>query len=192
MGSSGINAEYMGKISFVDLAGSERAESARTSTSRLKETGAINRSLFVLNKVIAALAPAGSQSQSDARPFVPYRDSKLTLLMKDSIGGNAKTLMLVNISPESVNYEATQIALVYGSRAKTITNEVQKNVENSNLAKMNETYKKMQKWLESLADKLKESGVAVPEEISSGMSEVKENEAEAGQGSTKIGKKKRV
>lgn len=84
----------IGKISFVDLAGSERAESAGNSAERLKEAGFINKSLFALNNVIAALAPAQSGLQSNFEPkkldksFAPYRDSKLTMLMKDSIGGN--------------------------------------------------------------------------------------------------------
>jgi len=89
----------LGKISFVDLAGSERAESAAISTGRLKETGFINKSLFALNNVIATLAPAHSLMQSNIeakrvdKSFAPYRDSKLTMLMRDSIGGNVKFII---------------------------------------------------------------------------------------------------
>jgi len=95
--------------------------------------------------------------------------------------------MFVNISPESVNFEATQTALVYGSRAKTITNNTQKNVETYSQSKMNEAYKKMQKWLGLALDRLRGNGIGIPEEISLEQNELKENETELNQHSIKGG-----
>lgn len=85
-----------GKLSLVDLAGSERADKTGASAERLKEAQNINKSLSALGNVIAAL--------SEGEKFVPYRDNKLTQLMQDSLGGNAKTLMFVNFSPADYNW----------------------------------------------------------------------------------------
>ena len=85
-----------GKLSLVDLAGSERADKTGASAKRLKEAQNINKSLSALGNVISAL--------SEGEKFIPYRDNKLTQLMQDSLGGNAKTLMFVNFSPADYNW----------------------------------------------------------------------------------------
>lgn len=90
----------MGKLSLVDLAGSERADKTGASAERLKEAQNINKSLSALGDVIAAL------SEGNAK-FIPYRNNKLTQLMQDSLGGNAKTLMFVNFSPADYNADET-------------------------------------------------------------------------------------
>lgn len=107
-----------GKLSFIDLAGSERAGKTGASTERLKEAQNINKSLSALGDVISAL--------SSGEKFIPYRNNKLTLLMSDSLGGNAKTLMFVNISPADYNADETQTSLMYASRVKLIKNTAAK------------------------------------------------------------------
>ena len=111
------------KISFVDLAGSERYDKQNATAERVKEGTKINKSLSALGGVISSL------SKGDRLDYVPYRDNKLTHLMKDSIGGNSKTLMFVNISPTDFNYHETKSSLFFGSKVKEIQNPVQKNIE---------------------------------------------------------------
>jgi len=106
------NEHYVGKLSLVDLAGSERLSKSQTSGAALKETQAINKSLSALGTVIAALA---SQEK-----HVPFRDSKLTYMLQDSLGGNSKTLMFVNAGPSQVNYPETINSLTFASRAKGV------------------------------------------------------------------------
>jgi len=103
---------YVGKLSLVDLAGSERLAKSQTSGQAQKETMAINKSLSALGTVIAALATG--------EKHVPYRDSKLTYLLQDSLGGNSKTLMFVNCGPAQHNCAETINSLNFASRAKTV------------------------------------------------------------------------
>eukprot|EP00931_Biecheleriopsis_adriatica_P016451 TRINITY_DN12111_c0_g1_i2.p1 TRINITY_DN12111_c0_g1~~TRINITY_DN12111_c0_g1_i2.p1 ORF type:complete len:867 (-),score=169.93 TRINITY_DN12111_c0_g1_i2:158-2758(-) len=102
----------VGRLSMIDLAGSERASQTNNSGIRLLEGANINRSLLALGNCINALA-SGS-------PFVPFRDSKLTRLLKDSLGGNCRTVMVANISPSHLSYEDTLNTLKYANRAKNI------------------------------------------------------------------------
>ncbi len=106
-----------GKISFVDLAGSERIKQTGAVGKTAKESGQINKSLFTLGKVISVLA--------DNKPgkFVPYRDSKLTMLLMDSIGGNAKTLMIACCSPSDFHLYESLRCLEFASRTKNIRNK---------------------------------------------------------------------
>ncbi|CBY42822.1 unnamed protein product, partial [Oikopleura dioica] len=112
------------KISLVDLAGSERANSTGASGTRLKEGANINQSLTTLGKVISALAEApadaGASTKRRKKEFVPYRDSVLTWLLKESLGGNSKTAMIAAVSPADINYEETLSTLRYADRAKRI------------------------------------------------------------------------
>ncbi|GIL79398.1 hypothetical protein Vretifemale_8687 [Volvox reticuliferus] len=109
----------IGKISFVDLAGSERLKDTKSEGVMLKETANINKSLFVLGKVIAALAERDSSGTS---AHIPYRDSKLTKMLMDSLGGNALALMIACCSPASTAVEETLSTLSYATRAKNIQN----------------------------------------------------------------------
>jgi len=109
-----------GKLSFVDLAGSERVKKSGAEGETLKEAQAINKSLSALGDVISALA--------SEQPHIPYRNHKLTMLLSDSIGGNCKTLMFVNVSPTDGNVEETQSSLTYATRVRTIKNDNGKNV----------------------------------------------------------------
>ncbi|KAF3851088.1 hypothetical protein F7725_012860 [Dissostichus mawsoni] len=119
-----------GKLSLVDLAGSERAAKTGAKDHQLKEANSINKSLSALGDVISAL--------SAELPHVPYRNSKLTQVMQDSLGGNAKTLMIVNISPSECNLEETLTSLVYATRVKAITNNAQRHVESKEIAQLKE------------------------------------------------------
>lgn len=113
--------------SLVDLAGSERANSTGATGQRLKEGANINKSLTTLGKVIASLAAAsqaeGKKGKKKGDDFVPYRDSVLTWLLKDSLGGNSKTAMIAAISPADVQYEETLSTLRYADQAKKIKNK---------------------------------------------------------------------
>lgn len=93
------------QLSFVDLAGSERVKKSGSSGSQLKEAQSINKSLSALGDVISALSSGGQH--------IPYRNHKLTMLMSDSLGGNAKTLMFVNVSPAESNLDETYNSLMY-------------------------------------------------------------------------------
>ncbi|XP_036403122.1 uncharacterized protein kif16bb [Megalops cyprinoides] len=119
--------ETVSKIHLVDLAGSERADATGATGMRLKEGGSINQALVTLGNVISALAALsqnGGISQAKKKQvFVPYRDSVLTWLLKDSLGGNSKTIMIATISPADVNYGETLSTLRYANRAKNIINK---------------------------------------------------------------------
>ncbi|OCH85030.1 kinesin-domain-containing protein [Obba rivulosa] len=123
-----LDTEKVSRISLVDLAGSERANSTGATGQRLKEGANINKSLTTLGKVIASLAAASQNEgkkgkKGKADDFVPYRDSVLTWLLKDSLGGNSKTAMIAAISPADVQYEETLSTLRYADQAKKIKNK---------------------------------------------------------------------
>ncbi|KZV26025.1 kinesin-like calmodulin-binding protein [Dorcoceras hygrometricum] len=117
-----------GKLSFVDLAGSERVKKSGSSGNQLKEAQSINKSLSALGDVIGALS-SGNQ-------HIPYRNHKLTMLMSDSLGGNAKTLMFVNVSPAESNLDETYNSLMYASRVRSIVNDPSKNVSSKEVARL--------------------------------------------------------
>ncbi|XP_011717635.2 kinesin-like protein KIF18B isoform X2 [Macaca nemestrina] len=116
-------AVQMAKMSLIDLAGSERASSTHAKGERLREGANINRSLLALINVLNALADAKGR-----KTHVPYRDSKLTRLLKDSLGGNCRTVMIAAISPSSLAYEDTYNTLKYADRAKEIRLSLKSNV----------------------------------------------------------------
>ena len=109
----------------MDLAGSERADATGATGKRLKEGAHINKSLVTLGSVISALAEVSSGTENNAKKshFIPYRDSVLTWLLKDSLGGNSKTIMIATISPADVNKGETLSTLRYANRAKNIINK---------------------------------------------------------------------
>uniref|UniRef100_A0A8C7IVB5 Kinesin family member 13A n=1 Tax=Oncorhynchus kisutch TaxID=8019 RepID=A0A8C7IVB5_ONCKI len=118
---SGNSGEKVSKMSLVDLAGSERVSKTGAAGERLKEGSNINRSLTTLGCVISALADQ-SAGKGGKNKFVPYRDSVLTWLLKDNLGGNSKTCMIATVSPAADNYEETLSTLRYADRAKRIVN----------------------------------------------------------------------
>ncbi|XP_078144552.1 kinesin-like protein KIF1B isoform X2 [Centroberyx gerrardi] len=112
-----LSTEKVSKISLVDLAGSERADSTGAKGTRLKEGANINKSLTTLGKVISALAESKKKKKSD---FIPYRDSVLTWLLRENLGGNSRTAMVAALSPADINYDETLSTLRYADRAKNI------------------------------------------------------------------------
>jgi hypothetical protein len=115
-GEAGERKYVASRLNLVDLAGSERLSKTGATGSRMKEGQKINLSLSALGNVISALVEGRSQ-------HIPYRDSKLTRLLQDSLGGNTKTVMLANCSPADYNFEETLSTLRYASRAKLIKNK---------------------------------------------------------------------
>ena len=121
----------VGKLSFVDLAGSEKAGKTGTDKEGAAEGRAINQSLSALGNVISAL--------SKGNEHIPYRDHPLTMLMKDSIGGTAKTLMFVNVSPSNDNESESKNSMEYATRVKKIKNKVAKNIESNSATGLKKT-----------------------------------------------------
>ena len=143
-----------GKLTVVDLAGSERVDKTGAVAERLREAQYINKSLSALGNVISAL--------SEGEKHIPYRDNKLTMLLRDSLGGTAKTLMFVNVSPSEYNgvrktcsgsprfvteslfsfcsfwhlQEETLSSLAYASRVKKIKNDAKKNADNAEITRL--------------------------------------------------------
>lgn len=138
------SARNVGKLSFVDLAGSEKQSKTGTDKQGQEEANAINMSLTALGNVIQAL--------SEGAKFIPYRNHVLTKLMKDSLGGTAKTLMFVNCSPSVYNESEMKNSLDYASRVKKIKNTVAKNTETRETMKL----KKCIADFEAQMDQMKE------------------------------------
>merc|ERR1719282_306442 len=116
LGADGDSHIRVGKLNMVDLAGSERQGKTGATGDRLREATKINLSLSALGNVISALVDGKSK-------HIPYRDSKLTRLLQDSLGGNTKTMMVACLSPADNNYEETISTLRYANRAKNIKNK---------------------------------------------------------------------
>ena len=128
--NSGIDVEIkFSKLSLIDLAGSERASATQNRGIRLIEGANINRSLLTLGNCINALCDANLKGNK--KPYIPYRDSKLTRLLKDSLGGNARTVMIANVSPSINTFDDTYNTLKYANRAKNIKTFVTRNVLNA-------------------------------------------------------------
>ena len=154
----------VGKLHLVDLAGSERQKKTEAEGSRLDEAKSINWSLTVLGNVIKALIDKNAK-------HVPYRDSKLTRLLQDSLGGNTKTVMIANVGPAGSNWEETMATLRYADRAKQIQNK-----PNVNADAKDTMIKQFQDEIEALKRQLEEGGALLASE---GEAEQEEEEDEA-------------
>ncbi|KAM3877162.1 kinesin-like protein KIF13B [Diretmus argenteus] len=144
---SGTSGEKVSRLSLVDLAGSERAAKTGAAGERLKEGSNINKSLTTLGLVISALADQGTAKNKTK--FVPYRDSVLTWLLKDCLGGNSRTAMVATVSPAADNYEETLSTLRYADRAKSIVNHAVVN-EDPNARIIRELREEVEKLREQL------------------------------------------
>ena len=136
-----------GKLNLVDLAGSERQSKSGAFGERLKEATKINLSLSALGNVISALVDGKSK-------YIPYRDSKLTRLLKDSLGGNTKTLMVACLAPAENNYDETLTTLRYANRTKNIKNKPVINEDPKDAL-----LRKYQEEIERLKTMLSKSGI---------------------------------
>jgi len=143
------------KLSLIDLAGSERAAATENRGIRMLEGANINRSLLALGNCINVLSDSSKKGA-----FVPYRDSKLTRLLKDSLGGNTKTIMIACISPSYLCYEETVNTLKYATRAKNIKRKLTRNVKEVELhvSQYKEIIENLKSEVESLKKQLKAKG----------------------------------
>lgn len=180
LGPDGENHIRVGKLNLVDLAGSERQTKTGAQGERLKEATKINLSLSALGNVISALVDGKST-------HIPYRDSKLTRLLQDSLGGNARTVMVANIGPASYNVEETLTTLRYSNRAKNIKNKprINEDPKDAILRGFQEEIARLKQQLEKRSGKRKkkrqkrmvgEGG----EELDDGEDEEEEEEEEEG------------
>ncbi|XP_068725304.1 kinesin-like protein KIF28 [Montipora capricornis] len=145
---TGQETKKSSNINLVDLAGSERADSTGATGDRLKEGANINKSLSALGNVISALADL---SMGKKKVLVPYRDSVLTKLLQNALGGNSKTIMIAALSPADINYDETLSTLRYADRAKKIKNKavVNENPMDKLVRELREENERLKKMFES-------------------------------------------
>eukprot|EP00964_Phaeocystis_antarctica_P000619 scaffold341_cov63-Phaeocystis_antarctica.AAC.4 len=150
----------IGKLSMVDLAGSERASKTDNKGARLKEGANINRSLLALGNCITALADKKRVGH------VPYRDSKMTRLLKDSLGGNCRTVMIASISPSHRQFEETVNTLKYANRAKNLKTQVARNVMSvsAHIAEYQRIIMELRNQVSGLKHQLQDRPTAIQEE----------------------------
>ena len=151
-------SEKKSRINLVDLAGSERANSTGATGARLKEGCNINKSLLVLGNVINTLADKALGKKKDVLP--PYRDSALTRILQNALGGNSKTVMICALSPASINYEETLSTLRYADRAKKIQNKavINESEHDKTVRLLKEENDDLKKKIESLMKKVGDGG----------------------------------
>lgn len=167
--ASGVSGEKVSKMSLVDLAGSERAVKTGAVGERLKEGSNINKSLTTLGLVISKLADqAVGKGRGKGDNFVPYRDSVLTWLLKDNLGGNSRTVMVATVSPAADNFEETLSTLRYADRAKRIVNHAVVN-EDPNakiIRELREEVETLRTQLQSLRQMTRDGPASLQEEES--------------------------
>ncbi|KAM9752203.1 kinesin-like protein KIF3B [Menidia menidia] len=180
LGVDGENHIRVGKLNLVDLAGSERQAKTGAQGERLKEATKINLSLSALGNVISALVDGRSS-------HIPYRDSKLTRLLQDSLGGNARTVMVANIGPASYNVEETLTTLRYANRAKNIKNKprVNEDPKDALLREFQEEIARLKEQLERRGGKKKRRRQKRGEEGETEEGEEEEEEEEEEEGEDK-------
>jgi len=160
----GKKNEKISVINLVDLAGSERASSTGATGDRLKEGCNINKSLLVLGNVINTLADKAMGKKKDILP--PYRDSALTRILQNALGGNSKTVMICAFSPASINYEETLSTLLYADRAKKIKNKavVNESEHDKMVRLLKEENGDLKKMIEELNKKIMIGGIIKDED----------------------------
>ncbi|XP_023686703.1 kinesin-like protein KIF11 [Paramormyrops kingsleyae] len=141
----------IGKLNLVDLAGSENIGRSGAVDKRAREAGNINQSLLTLGRVITALV--------ERTPHVPYRESKLTRILQDSLGGRTKTSIIATVSPASINMEETLSTLEYANRAKNIMNKPEVNQKLTKRALIKEYTEEIERLKRDLASSREKNGV---------------------------------
>ncbi|XP_035695152.1 kinesin-like protein KIF19 isoform X4 [Branchiostoma floridae] len=180
----------VGKLYMIDLAGSERAAQTQNRGKRMKEGAHINRSLLALGNCINALCEKGGKA------YVNYRDSKLTRLLKDALGGNCKTVMIAHISPASTSFDESRNTLLYADRAKNIKTRVKRNLMNVSyhIAQYTAIISDLRKEISRLKLKIEEQEM-VKKELSQGQqlrSRIKEIQSEVQLEASRSDKKEMV
>ena len=167
-------SEKLSMINLVDLAGSERSGSTGATGDRLKEGCNINKSLLILGNVINCLADKAIGKNKNMLP--PYRDSALTRILQNALGGNSKTVMICALSPASINYEETLSTLRYADRAKKIQNKavINESEHDKMVRLLKEENQNLKKMLESLQKKLGGQGGVMLEDDKKEFLELKE------------------
>lgn len=158
----------MGKLHLVDLAGSERLSKTEATGQQAKEGAKINQSLLSLGNVISALVTGAKH--------IAYRDSKLTQLLQDSLGGNAKTVMIATLGPASYNYDETLSTLLYATRARQIKNapRVNEDPKDALLGQLRQKIAELKKQLELQNAAAAASGIAMPTTDNGFLKEIEE------------------
>jgi hypothetical protein len=138
-------------INLVDLAGSERARTTGASAERLKEGSNINKSLSFLGKVINILADKASGKKEAKNAVVPYRESKLTRILQNALGGNSKTSMIAALSPASINFEETLSTLIYANQVKSIKNraKINESAQDKLIRELQEENRKLKEMMDN-------------------------------------------
>lgn len=156
LGIDGAGHIRVGKLNMVDLAGSERQSKTGATGERLKEATKINLSLSALGNVISALVDGKSS-------HIPYRDSRLTRLLQDSLGGNTKTVMVANIGPADYNYDETASTLRYAYRAKSIKNKprINEDPKDAMIREYQEEILRLKAELEAAGGEVDEHGMPI-------------------------------
>jgi hypothetical protein len=167
-------SEKLSMINLVDLAGSERSGSTGATGDRLKEGCNINKSLLILGNVINCLADKAIGKNKNMLP--PYRDSALTRILQNALGGNSKTVMICALSPASINYEETLSTLRYADRAKKIQNKavINESEHDKMVRLLKEENVNLKKMIEDLQKKLMGQGGTVGEDDKKAFLELKE------------------
>ncbi|KAH0953690.1 hypothetical protein HN011_005552 [Eciton burchellii] len=157
-----------GKLNLVDLAGSENVGRSGAVDRRAREAGNINQSLLTLGRVITALV--------ERAPHIPYRESKLTRLLQESLGGRTKTSIIATVSPASINLEETLSTLDYAHRAKNITNRPEINQKLSKKALLKEYTEEIERLRRDLLASRERNGVYLAQENYNDMQSLIENQ----------------
>jgi kinesin family protein 1 len=139
------------KINLVDLAGSERQSTAGTDAKRQTEGSNINKSLSFLGKVINILADKAANKKDSQNTVVPYRESKLTRMLQNALGGNSKTTMIAAISPADISFDETYSTLLYANQVKQIRNKakINENPKDKFIRQLREENEKLKEMIEN-------------------------------------------
>ncbi|WVZ56493.1 hypothetical protein U9M48_007012 [Paspalum notatum var. saurae] len=150
------NEEFMrcGRLNLVDLAGSENIDRSGAREGRAREAGEVNKSLLTLGRVITALV--------EHSVHVPYRDSKLTRLLRESLGGKAKTCIIATVSPSVHSLEETMATLDYASRAKSIRNKPEANKKTCKSVMLKDLYQEMERMKQDVKASREKNGIYIP------------------------------